>query len=227
MRTPSDQLIRFLADQKLCTQAELAHCEPFVRRLCHDLPDFDSVWLDALVQQRFLTAWQADQLQTDQADTVIVGRFQRQRALGRTTYLATDEKRRQQFVLRDVSGGNAAETEQQIEVVLAAIDRLRSTIPAALTVPQEVVTLVPTNRAESTRSDAVPSIPFLVSKFTPGWSMEELLMRGGRLPWEVVAEVGREVLSALNWLESARMLHGDLVPRNVRLDPRGGIHPIS
>ena len=227
MRTPSDQLIRFLADQKLCTQAELAHCEPFVRRLCHDLPDFDSVWLDALVQQRFLTAWQADQLQTDQADTVIVGRFQRQRALGRTTYLATDEKRRQQFVLRDVSGGNAAETEQQIEVVLAAIDRLRSTIPAALTVPQEVVTLVPTNRAESTRSDAVPSIPFLVSKFTPGWSMEELLMRGGRLPWEVVAVVGREVLSALYWLESARMLHGDLVPRNVRLDPRGGIHLVD
>ena len=199
----------------------------YVRRLCHDLPDFDSVWLDALVQQRFLTAWQADQLQTDQADTVVVGRFQRQRVLGRTTYLATDEKHRQQFVLREVSGSNTVETEQRIEDVFAAIDRLRSTIPAALTMPREVVALVPTNRAESTRSVAVPSIPFLVSKFIPGWSMEELLIRGGRLPWEVVAEVGRELLSALTWLESARLLHGDLVPRNVRLDLRGGIHLVD
>ena len=57
--------------------------------------------------------------------------------------------------------------------------------------------------------------------------MEELLIRGGRLPWEVVAEVGRELLSALTWLESARLLHGDLVPRNVRLDPRGGIHLVD
>ncbi len=227
MRTPSDQLIRLLADQKLCTRAELAHCEPYVRRLCHDLPDFDSIWLDALVQQRFLTAWQADQLQTDQADSVIVGRFQRQRALGRSTYLASDEKRRQQFVLREVPVSSSLGIERRIEELLASIDRLRSTIPAALTVPQEIVSLAPTNRVESAQSVPAPSAQFLVSKFTPGWSMEELLIRGGRMPWQVVAEVGRELLSALNWLESARLLHGDLVLRNVRLDSRGGIHLVD
>ena len=227
MRTPSDQLLRILTDQKLCTQAELVHCEPYVRRLCHDLPDFDSVWLDALVQQRFLTAWQADQLQTDVADSVVVGRFQRQRALGRLTYLATDEKRREQFLLRQVPDVRAAALDQRIEELLSSIDRLRSTIPASLTVPQEVVAFVPSNNPNSDRSKTTTSARFLVSKFIPGWSTEELLMRGGRLPWEVVAEIGRELLSALTWLESARLLHGDLVPRNVRLDLRGGIHLVD
>ena len=143
MRTPSDRLKKILTEQDLCTGAELVLCEPYVRRLCHDLPDFDSVWLDALVQQRFLTAWQADRLQADTADAVVVGRFQRQRALGQSTYLATDEEQRQQFVLRQVPTGNAVPTDQRIEELLSAIDRLRSTIPAALTVPQEVVASVP------------------------------------------------------------------------------------
>ncbi|MCA9009518.1 MAG: protein kinase [Planctomycetaceae bacterium] len=227
MRTPSDQLIQLLTDQKLCTQAELDHCEPHVRRLCQDLPDFDSVWLDALVQQRFLTAWQADQLQTDAAHTVVIGRFQRQRALGRSTWLATDEKRVQQYVLRAAPGGNAEDADHQIAELFAAADRLRSTRPAALTMPLEVIGFPSADRPDSFRNGTERPSRWLVSKFIPGWSMEELLIRGGRLPWEVVAEMGRELLVALTWLESARLLHGDLVLRNVRLDLRGGIHLVD
>ncbi len=227
MRTPSDRLIQILTQQRLCTRAELVLCEPHVRRLCHDLPDFDSVWLDALVQRRFLTSWQADQLQTDAASSIIVGRFQRQRALGRSTYLATDEKQRRQFVLRQVPDANTAALHQRVEELLSSIDRLRSTIPVALAVPQEVVASLPSPDPDSDRSEPAVSACFVVSKFIPGWSMEELLIRGGRLPWEVVAEIGRELLSALTWLESARLLHGELVPRNVRLDLRGGIHLVD
>ena len=229
MRTPSDRLTKILTEQNLCTKAELVLCEPDVRRLCQDLPDFDSVWLDALVQRRFLTAWQADQLQTDEFNSIAVGRFQRQRALGRSSYLATDEKLRQQFVLRRVpaDNDNAATVDQRIEELLSAVDRLRSTIPAALTVPQEIVAIVPSHDPGSDRSEPVAAAHFFVSKFIPGWSMEEVLTRGGRLPWDVVAEIGRELLAALVWLESVRLLHGDLVPRNVRLDVRGGIHLVD
>ena len=227
MRKPSDRLTKILTQQNLCTKAELLNCEPHVRRLCHDLPDFDSVWLDALVQQRCLTAWQADQLQTDTVHAVVVGRFQRQRALGRSTYLAIDEKPSQQFVLRQVTTGMNASQEQCIEELLAAIDRLRSTIPAALTVPQEIAVCASAQNHDSDHSGTTTSAHFFVSKFVHGWSMEELLIRGGRLPWEVVAEVGRELLCALTWLESVRLLHGDLVLRNVRLDSRGGIHLVD
>ena len=227
MRTPSDRLIAILTDQKLCTKSELLHCEPNVRRLCHDLPDFDSVWLDALVQQRFLTAWQADQLQADDADAITIGRYQRQRALGRSTYLATDEKRRQQFVLRQLPDSGGESVEQRLDELLSSVDRLRSTIPAALNLPQEVITNNVSRPSDPLTSGSSTVRRYLVSNFVAGWSMEELLIRGGRLPWEVVAEIGRELLSALAWLESARLLHGDLVPRNVRLDLRGGIHLVD
>jgi len=227
MRTPSDRLIEILTDQLLCSKAELIHCEPYVRRLCHDLPDFDSVWLDALVQQRFLTAWQADQLQADDADAITIGRYQRQRALGRSTYLATDEKRRQQFVLRQLPDSGGESVEQRLDELLSSVDRLRSTIPAALNLPQEVITNDVSRRSDGLTSERPAAARYLVSNFVAGWSMEELLIRGGRLPWEVVAEIGRELLSALVWLESARLLHGDLVPRNVRLDLRGGIHLVD
>jgi eukaryotic-like serine/threonine-protein kinase len=223
MRTPSNRLIEILLDQKLCTRAELIHCKPYVRRLCHDLPDFDSVWLDALVQQRFLTAWQADQLQIENADPITIGRFQRQRALGRSTFLATDEKRRQQFVWRQLPEELAEPIDRQLEELLSAADRLRSTIPGALNLPQEVIAYIPTHLSPAAASGSSIGRRYLVSNYVAGWSMEELLIRGGRLPWEVVAEIGRELLSALAWLESARLLHGDLVPRNVRLDLRGGI----
>ena len=227
MRTPSDRLIAILTDQRLCSESELTHCEPYVRRLCHDLPDFDSVWLDALVQQRFLTAWQADQLQTDDTDAITVGRYQRQRALGRSTYLATDEKRRQQFVLRQLPDSRIESVEQRLDELLSSVDRLRSTIPAALNLPQEVITNKVPRRSDALTEEQPAAARYLVSNFVAGWSMEELLIRGGRLPWEVVAEIGRESLSALAWLESARLLHGDLVPRNVRLDLRGGIHLVD
>lgn len=227
MRTPSDRLIQILTDQKLCTRAELVHVEPSVRRLCHDLPDFDSVWLDALVQQRFLTAWQADQLQTDEAESVTIGRFQRQRALGRSTYQATDEQRRQQFVLRQLPSVTPDELDYGLDELLSSIDRLRTSIPSALNLPREVVRWLPSDDPGADRPDASEPVRYLVSPFVGGWSMDELLMRGGRLPWEVVAEIGRELLSALAWLESARLLHGDLVPRNVRLDLRGGIHLVD
>lgn len=227
MRTPSDRLVEILTDQKLCTRAELIHCEPYVRRLCHDLPDFDSVWLDALVQQRLLTAWQADQLQIEDADSITIGRFQRQRVLGQSTYLATDEKRRQQFVLRQLPDTKGEPIDRQLEEFLSSADRLRSTIPAALNLPQDVIAYLPLRRHAAATAEVCSGRRYLVSNFVAGWSMEELLIRGGRLPWEVVAEIGRELLSALAWLESARLLHGDLVPRNVRLDLRGGIHLVD
>ena len=59
MLAPSDQLIDRLTQLELCSSADIVACEPLVRKLCDGLPDFESVWLDALVQRRILTPWQA------------------------------------------------------------------------------------------------------------------------------------------------------------------------
>jgi hypothetical protein len=109
---------------------------------------------------------------------------------------------------------------------LTSIDRCRSSAPAGLALPTELVVQNPPDSADAAGSESA-SAAFLVSPFIRGWSMEELLIRGGRLPWPVVAEIGRELLTVLAWLESVRMLHGDLVARNVRMDPAGRIHLVD
>jgi hypothetical protein len=117
-------------------------------------------------------------------------------------------------------------SESRTADLLTSIDRCRSSAPAGLALPTELVVQNPPDSADAAGSESA-SAAFLVSPFIRGWSMEELLIRGGRLPWPVVAEIGRELLTVLAWLESVRMLHGDLVARNVRMDPAGRIHLVD
>ncbi len=224
MRSPSERLINLLTTTGLCSRAELDHCEPFVRRLCHDLPDFDSVWLDALVQQRFLTPWQAEQIQADKGPQLVVERFRLQQPLGQSTFLATEPRQQTSIALKALEVTDAAQRpamERRLAELISGIDRSRNSVPASLVLPNEVVARRNAEPSDVQKSDAADL--FLVAPFVRGWSMEELLIRGGRLPSPVVAEIGRELLTALAWLESARLLHNDLVTRNVRLDPGGHV----
>lgn len=223
MRSPSERLSELLTTSGLCTRAQLEQCEPFVRQLCQDLPDFDSVWLDALIQQRVLTPWQADQILHENGVRLSAGRYQLQESLGRKTYLAKDTQQGTVFVLRSLEHSDAAQNPQiarRMEELLTSIERPRNSAPASLILPTEMVAERSPDASVSETGHSV----YLVTSCVRGWSMEELLIRGGRLPSAVVAEIGRELLVALAWLESSRLLHGDIVTRNVRLSTRGGVH---
>ena len=223
MRSPSERLTELLISSGLCSRGELESCEPFVRQLCQDLPDFDSVWLDALVQQRVLTPWQADQILHENGVPLSVGRYQLQESLGRSTYFAKDAQQGTALVLRSLQHSDAAQNPQivrRMEELLTAIERSRSSAPASLILPTEIVA----QGSPSAMLSETGHPAYLVTSCVAGWSMEELLIRGGRLPSAVVAEVGRELLVALAWLESSRLLHGDIVTRNIRLSTRGGVH---
>lgn len=229
MRSPSEKLLNVLISNGLCHRAELDACEPYVRRLSHDLPDFDSVWLDALVERKLLTPWQADQILADEIGKIVVGNCSCREPLGRATFLATNSRHQSAAVLRSLKWHDSrtwAGSESRTLDLLTSIDRCRSSAPSGLVLPTEMVVQnssgTPTGNTSETADAA-----FLVSPFIHGWSMEELLIRGGRLPWSVVAEIGRELLTILAWLESVRLLHGDLVARNVRMDPAGRIYLVD
>ena len=70
---PSRRLQQILLGLKLCSPRDLRRCASRVRALSADLPAFDSVWLDALVQRRILTSWQAQTIEADQPELLRIG----------------------------------------------------------------------------------------------------------------------------------------------------------
>jgi len=52
---PSRELSQRLAEWRLCTPQDVQRCRRAVRSLVRDLPSFDSVWIDVLLQHRLLT----------------------------------------------------------------------------------------------------------------------------------------------------------------------------
>ena len=208
MRMPSENLVELLTEFHLCGRKEIAACESRVRRLCHDLPDFDSVWLDALAQIDVITPWQAEIIQSNNPHQLQVGRFILREPLGEKTFLAKSTTNNRLAVLRKV------QCDSKQAVVLAAcenliedLDECRASVPTSLELPRELIT----------QGDDI----YLASRFVSGYSADELLIRGGRLPSTIVREIGRQLLDAARWLEEHRKFHGNISLKNVRIQSNG------
>lgn len=248
MRSPSENLLTRLQSLKLCSAAQIVACERYVRRLCQDLPDFDSVWLDALVQQDVLSPWQSEMLQTDNHSEILVGRFQRRFSLGAGTTEGIDLQTGNSVVLQVVqsepvvaahrdsassrsSAGPSGSSPLNFREQLQQLRATRARIPDSLNLPIELLELSDASGTEDARNSADRRESFsdralrriVVSRYVSGWTLEDLLVRGGRFPWAAVAEIGRELLTAMSWLESQNQMHGEIVLRNVRLTSGGQV----
>ena len=200
---PSDNLIRILGELQLASPNVVAQCESSVKTLCHDLPDFDSVWLDALVQRSVLTAWQAQVLQgsEDAAGLLSAGDFVLQQPLGEQTFLGASRQNGRLAVLRRLPERSDSDHEEVLltgwRTLLDRLDGIRSGAPDSIELPRVWI-------------DGEQS-QFVASGFVPGYTLEELIIRGGRLPWQAVAEIGRQLLEAVAWLESCQLYHSHIV----------------
>ena len=214
MRSPSDNLLQLISDLQLCGPQDVVACEATVRLLCRDLPDFDSVWIDALAQRRVLTPWQAHVLQSPDPHHLRVGQYVLTEQLGNNTFQGRKVDSHDTVAVHRLPDANPESSAYDGRVLAALIQRteqLRGSAPVAIAVPFALT---------ETESSAPPSV---LSEFVPGWNAGELLIRGGRLPWPVVAEIGQHLLTALAWLESHDLHHGEIVLRNVRLRPDGRV----
>ena len=63
--------------------------------------------------------------------------------------------------------------------------------------------------------------PWLVMEHVPSRSLQQLVEEHGRLPWQAVAQIGLDILSALGAAHRAGIVHRDVKPGNVLVDADG------
>ncbi|MCS6899734.1 MAG: protein kinase [Myxococcales bacterium] len=68
--------------------------------------------------------------------------------------------------------------------------------------------------------------PYLVMDALDGRSLHAWKQSLGSLPWPVIWSVVDQVLAGLAHAHARRIIHGDLKPSNIMLDPRDGVEPL-
>ena len=212
---PSQSLLQALQSLHLATAADLRVCEKYTRQLVVDLPAFDSVWIDALVQGGRITPFQARVLAQEPqllrvGSYVLVDRLphdnwpQRYRAVPHGGDQAVG------LAVFPLEGSPLVEARSRFENHIA---QTRSLVHRGLCLAHDV---------ESDERSLIAVSPLPI-----GESLEDLLVRRGRFPADVVEEISRQLLEALAQLEQVGTLHGDLRLRNVLLGPAGRVQVIN
>ncbi len=212
---PSQTLIHSLRSLNLATEVQLRACEKHLRNLVRDLPAFDSVWIDALVQGEILTPFQAKRL------------VQSPESLRQGSHVLVDRLPHDGWPVRyravPLKGGQP--------VAIAVLPVTEAELPAARDRFQRHVASVQglshRNLCLATSIEDGPESLHAISALPVGEPLDELFVRRGRFPADVVEEIARQALDGLSRLEQAGTLHGDLRLRNLLLGPSGRLQIIN
>lgn len=206
----SESRRRLIVSLKICTPADLRRARRHVRRLARDLPAFDSVWLDALVQLGRLTPFQSRILESSQPERIQVGPCLLVDRLGGgplgETFLVSTGPREAPCVMKRLSAHEKISPEAE-ELLEQLIENLRGLEHPSVATPRI---------CDRAGGDLV-----IISRHVAGPHLGELLVRRGRFPAAAVWEIGRQLAEGLAALESRGVAHGDLRTANVRLTNGG------
>ena len=216
LEPPSTSLLKTLSSLRLCSPRDLRRCRGYVRRLTHDLPAFDSIWIDALVQSQRLTAFQGQCLEASEGERLQVGPCLLLERLGGTATAETFLARRRDAEEVCVLKLTAAAPEQ----LRPQGERLAKLVSVATSVNHSAIVL-----PQATQVVEWPAPgdwrQVTISPHVRGPHLAELLVRRGRFPISMVVEIGRQLLDGLAALEARGLVHGDVSLTNVRITPQG------
>lgn len=211
MEPLSKPLTDWLLKLKLCTRADLRRCRGRVRQLARDLPAFDSVWIDALVHARKLTAFQAKVLESGHPEQLAVGPCVLVDQLGHgrsTTFLARHREGNERCVLKLI---RVPEEQRGFK-----LEVLRQLVSSAENLKHPSVITPKSCLAHG--EDLVA-----VSRYLSGPSLSQLLVRRGRFPAKIVQALAKQMIDGLAALEERGLIHGDLRLENLRLSKSGRV----
>lgn len=269
---PSRRLQQILLGLKLCSPRDLRRCASRVKALSADLPAFDSVWLDALVQRRVLTSWQAQTIEADQPELLKIGPCIVEDRIGQGSCSDTYRVRLTGEAGRCVIKRVTVPTELRKSTgdrLRKLVDQSQTLSRSGIVIPHSFseVTVEPlpeldarskmksTGRSRTSRlggqdtasrkritqagvgrarrrnesrsrqanSQNLQSDLAIVSRLIDGLSLSEILLRRGRLPAVEVDAIARQLLESLAVLHEGGIVHGDILPGNVRLTSTGNV----
>jgi eukaryotic-like serine/threonine-protein kinase len=208
----SDFRRNLLLSLNLCTAGDLRRASRHVRRLAHDLPAFDSIWLDSLVRIGKLTPFQARILESSSPDRIRLGPCLLVERLGGgplgETFLASTGRGHKPCVVKRLTAVDRLSAEAE-ERLAQLVENLHDLSHPAIAAPF--------------RFERVEGEPVLVSRYVSGLHLGELLVRRGRIPPAIVWEIARQAAGGLYALEQRGVAHGDIRAANVRLTKAGGV----
>jgi serine/threonine protein kinase len=205
----SEPIRKLLLELKICSERDLRRCRRHVRRLTHNLPAFDSVWLDALVHIGRLTPFQARLLESSNRSALAIGPCVAIDRLGSgrdgQTLLARMRDGRDLCVAKILNAsGLSEETVERLHLLVA---RVKDFAHPSIVAPMSCV--------------RIDDRFVLASRYVPGTHLADLVVRRGRVPSQIVWEIGRQLAGGLAALEERGVAHGDIRASNVRLMAAG------
>jgi serine/threonine protein kinase len=209
---PSPELTERLHKLGLCHEGDLRACRPQIKQLARDLPTFDTLWLDALVQLGKLTPYQAKILTRNQDDQLSIGDYQildvDHQEEGHIIYQAQHKNSKLAVLIDtwDLRDDQRGETLRRLEALQKQLQLVKNAaIPTILQLIEQdqkvhVVTLRP-----------------------HGPHLKEILVRRGRFKPRLVLEIARQIFHGLQTLHQFHLVHGDVRLRNISLDRNGRV----
>ena len=209
---PSQNLVELLTRLKLATAEQLQSVTARVRRLAGNLPDFESIWVDALAQARILSPMQAAEINAGRGESLLQGPYVLTKPLASPHYAAC-------FAARHV------ETERTVRLYLVRRP-LVDIAPAARALSQLIERLAALRGSAAGVVDDAGSnggcvwavCPEIAGVTAADWGIEN-----GRFPHQVVLQIAREMLVRLVELERFGIAHGDIGAAGLLLQSSGHV----
>jgi len=221
---PPAHLIALLERLGLATAGDLHWVGRRVGRLARDLPQFESVWIDALAQARVLTPLQAAELNAGRGESLRIGPYLLHGLLGRPGYAAWYRARRADS-RPPIRRGTLAPHRWEVRLVVAEnvgeraeeiFGRLEALAAASAELRCEQLAPITEAGIDGRRIWAA-------SPWVEGRTVAEWLVHNGRLPPEAVLEIARAMLAGLVRLQQAGLCHGDVSTASLMLTDSGGV----
>ena len=212
MHEPPPPLIALLASLGLATPAALGKAKKYVRRFARELPQFESVWIDALAQARLLTPFQAAELNAGRGRLLRLGPYVLCQPLADCPWMRRFRARRVdsgqgvRLAVAEVGGELAGPRLAALEGLAALADRL----PADH--------LAPILRVGGEEGRLWAASPWIEGRAAAQW-----LVHHGRLSPSAVLEIARAMTAGLAALERNGLCHGDVAAESVLLSTAGAI----